>query len=327
MTTEVRGRPTSHDVARLAGLSRSTVSQVLNGGGGFPDDTRRRVLDAAAALDYRPSRAGRTLKRGLDDLVLVLLQNVTYGHDMQDTLDHVAAVASDAGMSTLVRFAGGSTADSVVDTLRDMRPRTVLDFGVLGEAERAALRATGTRVFSPGEHSPGALEAFDVRIGRAQGTELLRAGPRRLVYAMLDDQRTDLFGPGRARGVDWVAAERRLPPADRVRVPLDEDGAVAALEPYLSLDEPIGVACYNDDVAIAVVAAARRSSRVVPHDVAVIGVDHSRLGQLVQPRLSSIEVRIDDLLPQIRATIAGAAGAEAGSDLEISVLLHRGQST
>ena len=65
--TEVGARrpATSRDVAEHAGLSRSTVSQVLNGyGDRFSAETRARVLAAASNLDYRPSQAARALVTG-----------------------------------------------------------------------------------------------------------------------------------------------------------------------------------------------------------------------------------------------------------------------
>jgi len=59
-------RVTSTDVARAVGLSRTTVSYVLNDTPGqkIPENTRRRVLDAAASLGYAPSAAARTLRSG-----------------------------------------------------------------------------------------------------------------------------------------------------------------------------------------------------------------------------------------------------------------------
>jgi len=56
---------TSADVARHAGLSRATVSQVLNGHADrFAADTAQRVLEAAKELGYQPSTAGRMLRTG-----------------------------------------------------------------------------------------------------------------------------------------------------------------------------------------------------------------------------------------------------------------------
>ncbi|MGN6760776.1 MAG: substrate-binding domain-containing protein [Leifsonia sp.] len=73
------------------------------------------------------------------------------------------------------------------------------------------------------------------------------------------------------------------------RVPLDADGAVEALAPLLrdAASDLVGVCCYNDDVAFAVLAATRSLSLRVPEDVTVIGVDATAVGQLASPRLST----------------------------------------
>ena len=69
---------TSADVARHAGVSRSTVSQILNGHERrFPARTRDRVQAAASELGYQPSAAGRALVRGASDIVVALIPDMT----------------------------------------------------------------------------------------------------------------------------------------------------------------------------------------------------------------------------------------------------------
>ncbi|OUE09887.1 Catabolite control protein A [Clavibacter michiganensis] len=63
---EAAGRATIHDVAAAAGVSRQTVTRAMNGMPGISEETKRRVLAAADALAYRPSRFGRGLVTGGD---------------------------------------------------------------------------------------------------------------------------------------------------------------------------------------------------------------------------------------------------------------------
>src|SRR5450756_2476306 len=72
MTRPVK-RSTSVDVARAAGVSRTTVSYVLNDrpGESIPEETRRRVLESAERLGYRPRPSARTLAGGRSDIVAV----------------------------------------------------------------------------------------------------------------------------------------------------------------------------------------------------------------------------------------------------------------
>lgn len=295
MTTERAGfkRATSTDVAAHAGVSRSTVSQILNGDDRFPEATRARVAAAAAALDYRPSRAGRALVTGLSDIVVVVVPNATFGPHLQDSVDRITSASAGAGLSVVVRF-GGIEDASTLESVLDLRPAAVVDFGVFTDAQRERLHATGTRIVPrrPPIRTDADGDPFDIHIGRLQVGELSRTGDRRLIYAALADTRLDPFGPPRLEGIEREARERRLAPPTTVRVPLDAVGARSALRDALddAPNSPVGVCCYNDDVAIAVLAVARELGLRVPEDVAVVGVDNTAIGQLVSPRLTTIAV-------------------------------------
>src|SRR5699024_8468011 len=84
-------RVTSADVARLAGVSRATVSYVLNDTPGhrITADTRARVADAAARLGYAPSAAARTLRSGRSEVVLCLLPDWPIGPEVGAMLGHL----------------------------------------------------------------------------------------------------------------------------------------------------------------------------------------------------------------------------------------------
>lgn len=62
-TAPLSATPTIADVARNAGVSRSTVSRVLNGSSALSDQARRAVLDSAASLNYVPDEHARQLAR------------------------------------------------------------------------------------------------------------------------------------------------------------------------------------------------------------------------------------------------------------------------
>src|SRR5580700_12239344 len=77
-------RPTSADVARRAGVSRATVSYVLNDvtHQSIPDATRQQVLVAAEELDYTPHAAARTLRAGESRLVLFINAGTPHGANL-----------------------------------------------------------------------------------------------------------------------------------------------------------------------------------------------------------------------------------------------------
>lgn len=295
-------------MAKRVGLSRSTVSQILNGNvSQFPQETRERVEAAAAELLYRPSRAGRALVTGVSDMVVVTFPSVTFGANFQDAVDQITEASATLGMSVVVRFAGRDN-DATLTSVLDLRPMVVLDFGVFTLEQARMIEASGTRML------PRLLDAehhyendLDDYTGRLQVREAVRGGARHVIYAYLDDARSAPYGERRRQGVDAECATLGLPEPRAIRVQLDEKAAAAELTAALDVigDVPVVVCAYNDNVAIAVMAAARRLGRSIPDEVGVIGVDHTAIGQLVTPRLTTVHVElpklIDLLLSQLQS--------------------------
>ena len=289
---------TSHDVARLAGVSRSTVSNILNGNDArFPSATRQKVLDAARELDYRPSLAARSLVSGRSDTVIVLLPNTTFGGNLQDAVDEAVSATMPLGGNVVVRFAG-ETPKATYDAINALRPLAVLAFSPLTPAHRSALESAGTIVVPGTEPSANPAQLPDGGVGQMQADLLLRSGPRQLWFAALSDRRQDIYGPGRLAALEQYCQERDLPAPKRVAVPLTVDGATAALEKMLDGDTRVGVACYNDDVALALLSAARRMGVVVPDRLSIVGVDHTPVAQLWSPRLTTIDTDLRGLVAE-----------------------------
>lgn len=288
-------------------MSRSTVSQVLNGDIRFPAETRARVIAAAEQLNYRPSRAGRALVTGLSDIVVVLVPNATFGPHLQDSVDRITNASATAGLSVVVRF-GHPHDESTLTSVQDIRPTAVVDLGVLAPSQREQLSAAGIRTI-PSATTPAMegtdIDPIDILIGRLQVRELVRQGPRTIVYAALADHRLDPFGPPRREGIRREVAAQGLPEIAEIRVPLEIDGAQTAVAEALEKADagPIGFCCYNDDVAIAVIAAVRRLGKSIPEAVGVVGVDRTDVGQLISPRLTTVAIDMPTLMESFVAEL------------------------
>lgn len=95
-------RVKAQDVANLAGVSRTTVSFVLNNrGDSIPETTRQRVLDAARRLGYVPSAAARTLRAGGNNIVLVLLRNVV-ASEASDEMQNAISIGLERDRKSVV---------------------------------------------------------------------------------------------------------------------------------------------------------------------------------------------------------------------------------
>lgn len=268
------------------------MSQILNGSSDrFPEETRGRVLRAAAELNYRPSRMGRALKRGVSDVVILIVPNATYGHHFQDTIDKLASESERRGLSVLVRYAGRDPRATLA-TVLDMMPAAVVDMGVFDDADRAEIVAAGIDIIPDFERFSRDMFDPNRHIGALQAGHLLRDPSLRLAYALLDDARDDPFGPGRLAGaVAEAAAHGRAAPAV-IHIPLRRDEARQILGALVGDDPGLrwGICCYNDEVGIAVLTAAAELGLSVPDQVAVVGADATEIGQLVTPPLTTIAI-------------------------------------
>lgn len=275
---------TSEDVAKRAGVSRATVSQILNGRGQrFASDTRARVAKAAADLEYQPSAAARTLARGSSDIVIALIPNTTFGGNLQDLFEAATEELAARGLNLLLHLSTPTTA-SLDRVITGMKPRAVISITPFSVAERSLLAARGIRSFDPVSSSPRADANFD--IGSLQARYLIDSGYTRLGFAHLRDDRQDPFGQGREAGVASVCAENGLPAPVVVRLGVNPTDAMTALD---SLDlAGIGMVCYNDDVATALLSAATIRGLRVPGDFGIVGMDRTPLSALTIPPLTTI---------------------------------------
>ena len=92
------------DVAKLAGVSRQTVSRVVNGQACVVEETRRRVMDAMDQLGFYPSFAGRSLRGGKHGCIGLGMFNITHTGNVA-TLDGLMSAAREYGYAvTLIEF-------------------------------------------------------------------------------------------------------------------------------------------------------------------------------------------------------------------------------
>jgi DNA-binding LacI/PurR family transcriptional regulator len=281
MTDSTTRRVTSADVARVAGVSRATVSYVLND---TPHQTisaatRTRVLDAAAGLGYAPSAAARALRTGRSDVVLCLLPDWPIGPEIGTLLGNLSTELARSGL-TFVAHPGSRADRPITDLWKAITPAAVLAFTDFSAAEVGAMRAAGVALVVGllGRE----LEIPQQHVGRLQAGHLTAAGHTALGYAYPDDERVRIFAEPRLRG-----ARSGFPDLSVRVVPLDPEAAAVAVRQWRE-EGVTGVCAYNDEVAMAVLAGMRREGLDAPGDLAVIGVDDIPAARLAVPALTTV---------------------------------------
>ncbi|MEU6256738.1 LacI family DNA-binding transcriptional regulator [Streptomyces sp. NPDC047043] len=269
------GRVTLSDVAKASGVSRATVSFVLN------DDprqtisaaTRERVMEAAQDLGYVPHGIARALREGSSRIVVL---NVDWGMEGNFSRSYVRGLDEELAEHDhilLVRH-GHSIPEATQKVLDTIAPRAVLR---LGEAYM--------RGHVPAEDWENGFAAnAALQIGH-----LADHGHTRIAMALPDHD----FPLTEARlGFAQEAARRRaLPPLERFVVPRPRAAGAAAVEAFLVAHAGVtALAAFDDDIALRSLTALRDLGLRVPEDVAVIGFDETEHGSLSTPALTTIHI-------------------------------------
>lgn len=314
MSSTINKRVTSTQVAKQAGVSRTTVSFVLNGvpATGISDETRKRVLLAARELGYVPNAAARSLVSGnsqtialviphnehirVDAFIPGLLGSINsycHAHGFMVLLESVEDVSKPGAYLYLV--------DSRrIDGLIMLNPRQQEDPHLLELARnRFPLILFGAQeVKHPEIYS---ISTDNRKAARRATLHLLALGHRQIAhlgFASLDYQ----AALARWQGYQDALLEYGVAPQPRLVVHGDFSAASGyqAMRDFLETGQrPTALFAGNDIMAFGAMRAIVECGLRIPEDIAVIGFDDMPLSEFATPPLSTI--RTD---PQIQGTLA-----------------------
>lgn len=289
-------RVTANDVAVASGVSRSTVSFVLNNTPGqtIPDHTRDLVREAAARLGYVPNASAQILAGGRSRFVILWLRDLPLG-DVANALEQAAAEdLLEHGFIPVVAQSGGpSAAKSFLQLATALRPAAIVTTSPLDKREKQALRRSGNpRLVQTFASEDELLQPF-VATGEAQAMHLAQRGHAEVAFVRMAGQSVARLVDARARGVDIGCEGAGVSFAGSIEWTGDLGGLVHSLSDFLR-DHPgvSAVAAYNDQVALAVLAAARQLNLTVPSELAVVGADNLPMSGLLNPTLSTASYRL-----------------------------------
>lgn len=292
-----RSVPTSADVARLAGVSRATVSYVLNNAGAvrISEPTRRRVREAARELGYVPHAAARSLRAGHSRMVLMPAPAFPVGPLYSQFINDLQAALSLLDYTVVQHGTVGVHDDEAARAWAELRPVAVLVPGSgLGPRGVEVLKRSGARaVVTLGpetvEGAHALLMDHDV-VGHSAGAHLFDRGRRRIGVVVPGEPGLDTFSAPRLAG---VRAAVRGTDATVTELPLDHDeesaARLAARWRELGLD---AVFTYNDEYAMLLMRALQDEGIRIPEETAVVGADNLMLGRLLRPRLSTVHLEL-----------------------------------
>lgn len=321
------GPATLAEVARLAGVSVSTASRVLNGSDRTPrEELRRRVVAAAERLRYSPNAAAQATARGQTNVVGLIV------HDISDPYFSAIAAgvmraADEFGAVTTIADTGFDPGREarLIAALHQQRARAIIIAGSRSsrpDAERAdghaigEFTAAGGRVALIGQkqHDCDTVVVENRAGARALAGALAGLGYRR--FAVLEGPADLRTSADRLRGFREGLARHgiTLPENDVVTTGFTRDGGHAGARKLLEAGRlPECVFAVNDVMAVGAMAAFRDHGLSLPGDLAVAGFDDIAMLRDIVPALTTVRVPLENLGGQaVHLALDPPGGGQAG---------------
>jgi DNA-binding LacI/PurR family transcriptional regulator len=329
-----RSVPTSADVARLAGVSRATVSYVLNNTSAvrISEPTRRRVHEAARELGYVPHAAARSLRAGNSRMVLMPAPAIPVGPLYSRFISELQWALGRLDYTVVQYGTVAVHGDEAARAWAELRPVAVLVPGAgLGPQGVALLKRAGARaVLTLGPDSVDGAHALlmdHAAVGHAAAAHLYARGRRRIGVVVPEETGLQTFSRPRLAGARTALGGTG---AEVTALPLayDEEAAarLAARWRGLRLD---AVFSYNDEYAMLLMRALQDEGVRIPEDTAVIGADDLMLGRLLRPRLSTVHIDLPsgrDLAELVDRAVRDPAAAPRTHKVLGASVVHRESS-
>lgn len=312
MSESEAGRPVGvRDVARLAGVSTQTVSRVLNDYPGIRDETRQRVLDAVASLDYRMNNAARALGTRRSRIIGVVASDTAlYGPSAG--IAALEAAARERGRWVATAYADAADEDSVLAAVGHLLAQGVDGIVLVAPhvGTRAAVERAAVAVPVVSLHAePGARQADGAGLTVAHLAEL---GHSRIA---------EIAGPP-----DWlessVRSEGVAAEAGRLGVAVvahwEGDWTAAsghglAASVTASLDAPVpptGVVVANDQMALGLIAGLTARGVAVPESLSIVGFDDNPDAAFYTPALTTVRIDVAGEASRALDDVLGTVGEE-----------------
>ncbi|MBT2536906.1 LacI family DNA-binding transcriptional regulator [Arthrobacter sp. ISL-69] len=322
-------KATALDVAKLAGVSRSAVSLVLNGrgDGNVALESQQRIREAASALNYSPNKIALSLRNQQSRVIGIVSDHVVVSAFDGNIIGGADDVARSRGFVTVAMDTEFDAArdESAVETLLDRQVEGLM-YVTEGlkrlEVPPGMLRVPSVLANCFDSAPAPALSHVipdEVRGGREAANHLLELGHRDI--AMVAGPAKASAAPLRVAGYREAYSGRHLPVReDRISFAgwdIDDGfhGAMKLLDGASPAERPTAIMAANDRVAIGVMLAAARLGLNVPGDLSIMGYDDElHIADTMVPALTTMALPLREMgaaaMTQLLQRIEGDGGSE-----------------
>ena len=287
---------TIKDVARLAGVSTTTVSHVINKTRFVAETTQERVLEAVNELNYAPSAVARSLKCNSTNTIGMLVTQST-NLFFSEVIDGVESYCYRQGYTLILCNTGGiyekqrdyirmlaeKRVDGILVMCSDLTeelsemlnkhkdiPKVVMDWGpdtsqadnIIDNSEEGGYLATKYLI----DHGHTQIACLSGHFEKAVCKERIQGFKRAMNQAQLDINE------------DWILEGN-----------FECDTAVLAADQLVAMDNrPTAIFCFNDTMALGLMSRLQQKGIRIPEDISVIGYDNIELAEYFSPPLTTV---------------------------------------
>ncbi|MDT8859231.1 LacI family transcriptional regulator [Alkalihalobacillus sp. MEB130] len=291
---------TIEDVAKLAGLSRSTVSRVINNHPYVTEKKKQLVYEAMKELDFFPNSSAQRLRKQKTDTIAVLVPSLTNPF-FPFLIEGLENVAVENGLQLLI-CQTHQNKDKERNYLQLLQTKQV-DGVILTSLENdwhsiAPFKESGPIIMCNEYRSEASIPV--VRLNQIKGSylgakHLIEHGHKKIAYCGNDKGE---LGADRQKGFRAALVENNIEISEQWIFrddPSIENGkrilkAILALE-----DKPTAIFAGSDEVAAGIIKEAKLHGLTIPHDLAVLGFDDLPIAQLVEPSLTTVRQPIKEM--------------------------------
>ncbi|MEZ9234322.1 LacI family DNA-binding transcriptional regulator [Shewanella sp. 10N.286.52.A9] len=324
-------KSTIQDVAELAGVSKMTVSRVLNNDEKVSDKTRLKVKEAANKLHYRPNISARRLASAKSYFIGLLYENPSQGGYVSQFMMSALKSCRQRGYHLVVDECEGTQVEKLTIT-RDLVEETRVDGVILLPPfcnnieilnELKALNVPYIRVSPDVELTQSPFVCMDDYQAAFEMTNLLiEQGHRDIAFIIGHPD----VGASRLRYQGFLDAMRSnkltIPPEYIEQGLFSYKSGLSAAKALLTCNNmPTAIFASNDDMAAAVISVANSLGIQVPQQLSVVGYDDTPIATTIWPNITTVKQPIEAMAEAAIAMLTTGKFDQGLSD-KLSDLRH-----
>jgi LacI family repressor for deo operon, udp, cdd, tsx, nupC, and nupG len=290
------------DVAAHSGVSRTTVSRVINDSERVDDDTRKKVLKSMKELGYRPSRVAQSLRKQKTGMIAVLVSRVSNPVN-SILLQGIEDEAAKYGYNVIICNTENDAQKELqyLKMIQHQQVDGIIMTGIHNKHELVqSFEQYGPLVMISQYTEKDVFPAVTVDNYEAAYTatkHLVKLGHHKI--GMVSGKRESMILRDREAGFRKALSDSNIPLIEEwIRETAGfniVNGKLYVDEMFKAEDRPSAVFAANDELAVGVIQATKERGLSVPEDMAVVGFDGQFICTVIEPNLTTMAQPIEQL--------------------------------